>query len=169
MTKSQKSSRTDLQPSKRTLELWLKANVKICTTPEVVTLSDFEINVDRFAGTFRVSLDEQVINEEFRFEIGGNGLPSLGIPLFCSPLGVPASFAAVELTTDTKNAIESVLANLFPQLRPFGLHEETREWITQSTPTADRILEPEKLMVVLQAARSKTFRMQIAIGSGKIV
>ncbi len=151
------------------LARWLKANVKRFPTPKVVTLSDFDIDVDDFTGTFKVSLDEQVIDDEFSFEIEGNGSPNLYSPIFHSPLGVPASFPAVQLTTDTENAIESALAHLLPRLRPLGLNKATGEEIDMTTPLVVRVLEPVKLAALRQAAGSRTFRIQIQVESGQIV
>ena len=148
---------------------WLKTNVKTYTTPEIVTLSHFEIDVVELTGTFIVSLDKQAVDRRFSFGIEGNGLPKSYLPMFVSPLGVPASFPAVELSDETEDAIDVALAHLLPRLRPFGLNKVTGEQTDISTPNSDRLLEPEKLTTLLQVARSNDLRLQIEVKSRNVV
>lgn len=158
-----KNSRREL------LAHWLQANVKTYKTPEIVTLSHFEIDVVEFTGTFIVSFDEQAVDRRFSFGIKGNGLPKSYLPIFVSPLGVPASFPAVQLSDETEDAIEVALAHLLPRLRPFGLNKMTGEQTDITTPNSDRVLEPDKLAALIQVARSNDLRLQIEVKSRKVV
>lgn len=151
------------------LSRWLKANVKTYPTPEIVTLSDFEIDLDDLSGTFRVALDRQALDYEFSFEIQGNGTPNLFWPMFHSPLGVPASYAAVDITDETESAIEMALSHLLPRLRPFGLNRDTGKSIDMTTSIEDRMLEPEKLPKLLQVTGSKSFQLTVQIQSRQIL
>jgi hypothetical protein len=151
------------------LSRWLDANVKTYPTPETVTLSDFEIDLDDLSGTFQVALDRQAIDYAFSFGIQGNGTPNLFWPMFHSPLGVPASYAALHITNDTESAIELALSHLLPRLRPFGLNRSTGKSIDMTTSIEDRILEPEKLSKLLQVTGSKSFQLTVQVQPRKII
>jgi hypothetical protein len=160
----------NLEDAKRkALKRWLAANVKEYPMPVVINLSGFKADIDDLSGSFNVCLDDQQVDSDFSFEIDGAGAPILYFPMFNSPLGVPASFAAVQLTDDTESAIKLGLAYVLPRLRPFGLDKETGELVDAGTPIASRVLQPEKITLLREMTRSRKIRLQIQVASGQVV
>lgn len=115
------------------IEAWLEANVRTYPTPESVTLSGFDVDIEEYQGSFDVTLDENTIPDRFSFGLAANGMPELFLPIVSSPLGVPASYATVELTDETLAAIKQLLASTLPRMRPFGLNRETGELVLFTT------------------------------------
>ena len=153
------------QQRQKDLARWLQENVKRYKTPRIVTLSKFTIDTEEFEGTFHVTLDEDPIPDEFSFGIEGNGSPTFYLPTFHSPLGVPASFPAIHLTTDTEDAIEAGLKIIIPKLRPFGLHKESGRLIDARTPIDERIVEPDKLELFLKISKSRRRRLVVDVAT----
>jgi hypothetical protein len=77
------------------------------------------------------------------------GWLTFSVPLFHSPLGAPASYAAIELTTNTQSAVTAAVRSLLPRLMPLGINPKTKEWITTSTPLQARISVASELMGAL--------------------
>ena len=134
------------------LQAWLKDNVLIIPEPKVVTLHSFNVDWSDWRGWFRVKFDEFEIEDELDFGIEITGRPRFNLPIFTSPLGVPASFASIEITSKTHQAIGMALQGTFPRLKPFGRNRETGIEITMSSSISDRISVQEanaaKLLVV---------------------
>lgn len=120
---------------------WLNTNVIQCPTPSIVTLSDFDIDWGGMSGYFSLSLDDLVVPAAFNLSLGQNGWMQHHPPLFCSPLGAPASYAAVDLTDSTNATIAKALKLIFPRLKPLGLDSESGKLIIGRTPLKDRILD----------------------------
>ena len=106
---------------------WLEENVQVFSEPEKVVLSEFSVNWDDFNGTFLVSLDSIEVSKKFQFESKLNGEVDLYLPMFHSPLGAPASYAAVRITSATHRAILKGLHETFPRLKAVGINRETGE------------------------------------------
>jgi hypothetical protein len=70
-----------------------------------------------------------------------DGEPTLGRPMFHSPLGAPCSYTAVELTPETKSALDGVIERTFPRLQPVGENKETGQVIDRLTPYKDRVID----------------------------
>lgn len=118
---------------------WLDTNVIKHPTPSIVTLSDFNIDWGGMSGCFSLSLDNLVVPAAFTLSLGQNGWMQHHPPLFCSPLGAPASYAAVDLTDESNAAIGKALKLIFPRLKPLGLDSESGKLIVGRTPLQDRI------------------------------
>ncbi len=129
------------------VEAWLDGNVIQYPTPAKVTLSDFQLDWHKVAGSFVLEFDDELVGDRFELSLGDNGRLKFGTPMFISPLGAPASYAAVEFTEDTREAIDDGLSLLVPKFAGFGLHPLTREFVTQSTPQQDRVMDPEGLEI----------------------
>lgn len=134
------------------LQAWLKDNVLIIPEPKIITLHSFSVDWSDWRGSFRVKFDDFEIENELDFGIEITGRPTFHLPIFTSPLGVPASFASIEITSKTHQAIDLALRQTFPRLKPFGRNRETGIEITMSSSISDRISEHEaneaKLLVV---------------------
>lgn len=121
---------------------WLDENVVSYPTPAAVTLTGIQMNWTDLSGSFTLSLDNKVVPDRFCFSLDGTGWLKFFLPMFTSPLGVPASYAAVELTEETRVAMQEGLRILMPKLAGFGLHPVTGEWVHQSTPWRARVMDP---------------------------
>ena len=121
------------------LQIWLKENVVVIPEPQAVTLFDFEISWESWRGSFKVKFDDEIYAERLEFSIGITGYPHYTVPSFTSPLGVPASYAAMEMTGSTRDAITRALKKTFPRFKPLGRERETGIEITYQTPMSSRI------------------------------
>ena len=121
------------------LQIWLKENVVVIPEPQAVTLFDFEISWESWRGSFKVKFDDEIYAERLEFSIGITGYPHYTVPSFTSPLGVPASYAAMEMTASTRDAITRALNKTLPKFKPLGRNRETGIEITYQTPMSNRI------------------------------
>ena len=120
---------------------WLDENVQCYPTPKKVMLSEFEIDWRTLSGSFRVDLDGVQLPKRFRFGVELTDRPTLFFPMFHSPCGVPASFAAIEITDRTETAILEGLRRTIPAVRPYGVDHKTGKDIDSRTPLSKRILD----------------------------
>ena len=118
---------------------WLEENVQVFPEPESVTLSDFLVDWDSLNGNFLVSFDSTKASTRFQFGLALNGKAALYMPMFHSPLGAPASYAAVRITHATHQAILKGLHETFPPLKAVGVEKGTGERISLDTPLEERI------------------------------
>jgi len=118
---------------------WLEENVQMYSEPNTVTLSSFQVDWSNFSGQFKVAFDHVVLPEDFRFGLEASGKTMFYMPMFHSPLGAPASYAAIEITENTKTAILNGLRKTFPRLKGAGLDKETRREITFHSPPETRV------------------------------
>ena len=121
------------------LQVWLKDNVLVVPEPSELTLHHFIVDWANWSGEFGITFDDLVFKELLTFRAGANGYVDFFLPLFTSPLGVPASFAMLEITEKTSQAIQTALRSIFPRLKPFGRNRETGIEITYSSPLEARI------------------------------
>lgn len=125
---------------------WADENVLVFDTPRQITLFDLQADSTRYKGSFRIKLDETLLDDTrlkhpFTFSLGDNGRPSWGSPMFCSPLGAPISIPAVTLTEATEQAIQIVLERLLPRMRPLGLNRDIDVILTYGSSVEDRMLD----------------------------
>ena len=132
------------------IDLWLKENVTVVPEPHIVKLSNFSIDWSRWSGNFFIAFDNLVMAEPFSFNLDLTGLTKFHEPVFVSPLGVPASYAAIKMTPKTEKAILAGLSDTFPKLKPLGKSQKTGVEITYNSPITDRISQLE-----LSQVRSK--------------
>lgn len=122
---------------------WLDENVETPSTPRVLTIHDIQINrLDEPRGSFTARLD----GTEFpgcTFMTQQNGHFGFCPPMYCSPLGAPASYAAVEFTADTIQAMLNALHSVVPPVKSLGIDREDGGLITMHTPFEDRIRDVE--------------------------
>ena len=118
---------------------WLEENVQVYPEPELVRLYDFAIDWEDFSGEFRVAFDSVVLSEKLRFSLEASGKTTFSLPMFHSPLGVPASYAAIEITEKTHKAILKGLRETVPRVKGAGLDRETGKSVSFHTPPAERI------------------------------
>jgi len=118
---------------------WLDDHVQVFTQPEIVKLSHFDIDWSDFSGSFLLSLDNTALKDKIRFGLEASGKTKFYMPMFHSPLSAPASYAAIELTDQTREAITIALRKTIPRLMGLGRDRATGEEITAYTPVLNRI------------------------------
>lgn len=138
----------DSMIKQRTAQLteWLANHITCYPTPTTVTLFAFKVNWQTLSGTFRLQLDNQEIHsenedEKLTFSLEQNGKVRFDLPTFCSPLGVPASYAAIELTEATSKAILKGLHATIPCVLAFGLDKTTGKQVWSDTALKERIID----------------------------
>ena len=129
----------DQQERPKELQEWLEANILVIPEPRAVSLYCFDVNWSEWSGKFRVKFNDFEFQESLSFKVGENGWPKFDLPMFTSPLNLPASFSAIRLTETTKLAIDAGLHRSFPRLKPLGRNRETGIEITYSSPISSRI------------------------------
>ena len=132
------------------VQAWLNANVRAYDTPRTLTLSQVSLDPATLGGSALLTFDSATSGEELTLGLEGDGWLNYGLPMFVSPLGAPASFAAIELSQVTQRVLQAAVRSLLPRLLPFGLHPQTKAWITQSTPGSLRTLEPAQFEAALE-------------------
>lgn len=120
---------------------WLDENVLTYQEPKAISLVEFDFNWERMSGKFCLLLDHQRVADSFQLTLSQNGLMQFHPPMFFSPLGAPASFSAVNLTSSTEIALSNALREIFPKLKPLGLDKQSGICIWSSTPIQDRIID----------------------------
>ena len=118
---------------------WLDENVQVFTEPQSVTLSDFVVDWNEFIGDFRVFLDSVELPAKLRFGLNASGKTDFYLPMFHSPLGAPASYAAIELTPKTLEAIKQGLHKTIPHVLGSGINKETGLKVEAQTPPQLRL------------------------------
>ncbi len=121
---------------------WLAKNVVVPPTPKQVTVSSIRFDWKRLSGTFVLALDNLVFQEPFDVRMDITGRPTFTPPMFTSPLGAPASYAAVQMNQKTENAVIAALVQAFPKVRAYGLHKDLDLIIDGFSPVEERIIDP---------------------------
>jgi hypothetical protein len=145
------------------LRNWLRVHVVSPSTPQAITLSDFEFNTKDISGSFCLTLDNVKFISRFDFDVQMNGQYEIYPPLFVSPMGVPASYPSIELTDETKIMIEELLNNFFPKVKPLGIDRETGEFITRNTPMVKRLIDIDSLESIKEEVMEEGFQLKFEV------
>jgi hypothetical protein len=120
---------------------WLQKNVRMYPTPSKITLRQIRLDRKELRGKALLLIDDALPGEELALWMSESGRLTFSPPLFHSPLGAPATYIAIELTANTKQAVTAAVQGLLPKLLPLGINPKTKEWVTTSTPLHDRIVD----------------------------
>ena len=142
------------------LRNWLRGHVVSPSTPNVITLSDFEFDPQEFKGGFKLTLDNLRFISGFRFSVDISGAYEIAPPLYISPMGVPASYPSIELTEITTNEITRLINNFFPRLKPLGIDKETKVFIDRNTPMLSRVKDIQELSWVIGEIQNEGFQLK---------
>jgi len=142
---------------------WLEENVRVYPTPTSITVHNIELDPERFSGTATLLIGDEQQGEDLSLHLGATGWLSYSPPMIHSPLDVPASYLAFELTKNTQRAVSTAVQNLLPRLLPLGLHPVTKEWITISTPLHQRVLDLSELDAALKRLAQPDFKVIQAV------
>jgi hypothetical protein len=146
------------------LKKWLKDNVVSPPNAKEICLSDFEFNSQEMSGSFCLTLDGIKLSERFDFAVETDGKYGIYPPMFTSPLGVPASYPAIELAEETTDVVISMINEFFPKIRPFGLNNQTGKMIDRNTPTKDRIVDVEDAIWKINKSLETGFNLNQTTG-----
>jgi hypothetical protein len=102
------------------IQLWINDNVRSYPAPIAVTLSSFEVDWKNLMGSFRLSLDNELLDTRFGFAPGPEGSPVFSAPLVHSPLTEPPTMFTVNLTDPTRDAITNALQLSIPCVKSLG-------------------------------------------------
>jgi hypothetical protein len=144
---------------------FLRENAVSPATPKIITLSDFEFNFKEFKGSFTLKLDSDVMKERFDFGVEIDGSYGISPPFHISPLGVPASYPAIELTEETSERIEKLINDFFPKVKPFGIDKISGEMIDRNTPIKNRAVDVEEVFEVINKLATKGFSLRLVLNN----
>ena len=133
----------DIKKQIAAVHAWLDKHVQVFSEPKSVTLSDFSVNWDEFSGDFRVALDAVELPFKLRFGLETSGETKFHLPMFHSPLGAPASYAAIDLTPKTLAAIKQGLHQAIPRVMAAGSNKVTGQNGGFNTPPQQRLSADE--------------------------
>ena len=130
-------------PSLEMVKEWLRENVRKYDLVDYITLDSFRWpKSDDYRGSFSASLDGAGGRETFHFYADAAGEIKLQWPMFVSPLGAPASYAAINLQPEMEASLLVGIQSVVPGLKPFGLCHDTKQLITTETPDVLRTTMP---------------------------
>lgn len=139
---------------------WLDENVTVYDDVRSVTLHTFNIDWNDLGGSFQISVNGERCELPFSFGCRtATGKPEVYFPMFHSPLGAPASYAAIVISEQVIEHIKGAIGKLMPSLKPLGLDSESGKELTYQTPLHERL--PSR--AELQAAKAVTSQANFSI------
>ncbi len=145
------------------LQHWLKNNVISPATPKHIVLSNITFDKNELNGKFILTLDNERLTQFFRFSVDISGIYQIHPPMHISPLGVPGSYASIELTEETVSRIEKLINDFFPKIKPLGIDETSGELIDTKTDIKKRIISSNELNLVLNTLSDMNFQLRTSI------
>lgn len=122
------------------IRAWLDENVIVYDNVKSVTMHKFEIDWDKLNGLFFIIVDGQECDMAFRFSsLTATGKTKVCMPMFHSPLGAPASYAAIEISEKIIERMASTLTKAMPTIKPLGLDKVTGKILTFMNPSSERL------------------------------
>jgi len=133
-------------PSPQEVAEWVAEHRTTCAPERTVTLRDIRFGLDgKPRGECVVEFDGIPAADPISFCYDECGRIEWGLPMFHSPLGVPASYGAYLLTRAATDAIDAAFASVFPKIRGWGINRETGEPVHGGTPLGERAYSPEDM------------------------
>ena len=100
---------------------WLDENQIHLDQPNSVTVKDFVVETEDHA-SFTLILDDKPYPERFECDTSLVEFDPLRLPIYCSPLGAPASYPVYDLTTATYCAVNNALRQANKALNKAGVN-----------------------------------------------
>ena len=100
---------------------WLDENQIHLDQPNSVTVKDFVVETEDHA-SFTLILDDKPYPERFECYTSLGEFDPLRLPIYCSPLGAPASYPVYDLTTATYCAVNNALRQANKALNKAGVN-----------------------------------------------
>ena len=101
---------------------WLDENQIHLDQPNSVTVKDFVVETEDHA-SFTLILDDKPYPERFECDTSLVEFDPLRLPIYCSPLGAPASYPVYDLTTATYCAVNNALRQANKLLNKAGVND----------------------------------------------
>ena len=122
------------------IRVWLDENVTVFSDVKNVVLHDFVVDWDKLSGSFKITVNGQLCDMKFSFScLTATGKPEIYRPMFHSPLGAPASYAAVDISDKVIDRVQATIAKIMPAIKPLGLDKASGKVLTFMTPQAERL------------------------------
>ena len=100
---------------------WLDENQIHLDQPNSVTVKDFVVETEDHA-SFTLILDDKPYPERFECDTSLVEFDPLRLPIYCSPLGAPASYPVYDLTTANYCAVNNALRQANKLLNKAGVN-----------------------------------------------
>ena len=100
---------------------WLDENQIHLDQPNSVTVKDFVVETENHA-SFTLILDDKPYPERFECDTSLVEFDPLRLPIYCSPMGAPASYPVYDLTTATYCAVNNALRQANKLLSKAGVN-----------------------------------------------
>ena len=150
------------------VERWLEENTRRYSGVHSVHLSHFRWQTD---DALRVSFEARFwpnqAAEEYLAYADGAGEIQLQPPMFWSPLGAPASYAAIELDDAVSKALFKGVRSALPRLKPFGIDKETGAHIDNWTPLSGRL--SENMADIKRRIEMPTFSVTVVLAPLQVI
>jgi hypothetical protein len=143
----------------KNLQKWLDENVIVPPEPKSIIINQIEVNWEEFTGSFSLTLDSVQMKEKFGFCVEIDGKYRISPPFYHSPLGIPATYAQIELSDDSNSKIEKMLNDFFPKMKPLGLDKASGKMICGNTPIKERVMNVEDVKVKMRETSEKGFQL----------
>ncbi len=101
---------------------WLDENQIHLDQPNSVTVKDFVVETEDHA-SFTLIFDDKPYPERFECDTSLVEFDPLRLPIYCSPLGAPASYPVYDLTTATYCAVNNALRQANKLLNKAGVND----------------------------------------------
>jgi len=139
------SAEDELNDRLTMVQNWLEENVRVVKHANELTLCDFTYSLKNYSGEFAIRVDGELLDGRWHFWLdGADGWPTVSPPMFTSPLGAPASYAAIELSGELNAAMRAKMREIFPRIAPFGRNRKTGvEFTMRNSTVEDRIIDHE--------------------------
>lgn len=122
------------------IRVWLDENVTVYENVKSITMHRFEIDWNKMNGTFFITVDGQECDMRFSFaSLTATGKTEVYRPMFHSPLGAPASYAAIEISEKIIDRMAATLTKAMPSIKPLGLDKVTGKILTFGNPSSERL------------------------------
>jgi ADP-ribosyl-[dinitrogen reductase] hydrolase len=166
LAKDKRVLASNFDAKKHRVEEWLADNITVIREVKSILLCKFTWEPDQYGGRFNVAFDGVEHPDSFMFSLGGSdGYTDMYIPMFHSPLGVPASFEAIRISPRVERAIKNEIRTLFPRIEPFGLNRKTMKETVSGTPIHERLPDPDALLKTVATISDSEFKIRIDVGS----
>jgi hypothetical protein len=84
--------------------------------------------------------------------------------MFTSPIGAPASYAAVKLSDELDAALKAKMREVFPRIAPLGLNRKTGVLFTMlNSRVADRIIDHEAYRNTVSQIKNGSLRVTVKL------
>lgn len=149
------------------IRIWLDENVTVYDDVRTVTLHTFEIDWEKLNGSFHIAVNGEECEMPFRFAcLTATGKPEVYRPMFHSPLGAPASYAAINISERIIERMASTIGKFMPSIKPLGLDKESGKVMTFQTPQHERLPSTAEIQAAKDITSQPNFSIKLDFAHG---